>query len=84
MASSIRSNRLRRLREADGLSRAELATRVSSPYGNRRRVHERTIDRWERGTIPERHWHELATIFGVSVAYLLGLDRGPTDERDSA
>ena len=37
-------------------------------------VHERTITRWEEGSIPEKHWHELAEIFAVSVPHLLGMD----------
>lgn len=69
-------NRLAKLRAAYGLSQKELAARIPSARSGRASVHERTIDRWERGetSIPERHWHELATIFGVSVAHLLMLD----------
>lgn len=70
-------NRLARLREAQGLSQRELAAKVTSVYGagSGGPVQDRTIKRWEEGgAIPQRHWAQLADIFGVSIAYLLGLD----------
>lgn len=59
-------NRLARLREGQGLDRYELAKLIG--------VHERTIYRYEAGTsgIPDSTKGALATIFGVSIAYLMG------------
>lgn len=76
------ANRLRRLREAQGLSQQELADRITSSYGPCETVHKRTVDRWERGTIPGRHWPQLAELFGVSVSHLLGLDGPDGDNGD--
>ena len=68
-----RGNRLKELREA----------RFSGPTLDSRRkvagmmgVSERTIYRWETADtpIPPKHWALLSAIFGVSPAYLLGID----------
>ena len=68
-------NRLARLRAAQEISRSELA----ELFG----VHERTVYRWETGEtpIPEKHWERLSELFGVSVAYLLGLNGDDQTER---
>ena len=76
--------RLTRLRIRQGLTQAGLAallTDVTAP----------AIRRYEAGReeIPERLHHELAALFGVSVAHLLGLDRegaprrGPGSEAEA-
>lgn len=69
-------NRLQALREASGLTRAELAARLSSTHREGKHLNERTIRRWERQEtpIPQGRWEELSEIFGVSVAHLLGVD----------
>ncbi len=64
------TNRLPSLREAQGLTPKQLAQQLN--------VHPITVTRWERGDtgIPEKYWSLLSAIFGVSVAYLLGLENG--------
>ena|ERR1017187_9728682 len=81
-----RPNRLARLREAQGLSRTDLAQQITGlvqarsphPVGD---VSVFVVERWERGEvpIPERRRPDLAALFGVSVPYLLGTedDQGP-------
>jgi transcriptional regulator with XRE-family HTH domain len=71
------TNRLKRLRKAQGWSREQLAAHIPSDYGSRRgSIDSRRIRRWELGesSIPEKRWTELADLFGVSIAHLLGLD----------
>jgi hypothetical protein len=50
-----------------------------SPARTGEHLNVRTLDRWEAGeyTIPQRYWGELATLFGVSVDYLLGWSATP-------
>ena len=70
-------NRLARLREAQGLTQKELAALLPAVRKSREKtIDSRTVDRWEKGvtSIPDSRWHELADIFGVSVAHLLALD----------
>lgn len=74
-------NRLKSLREAQGLDRKGLASIIVSRDGGERgaqreHVSDRTVGRWETGevAIPQRYWAELAGIFRVSEAHLLGLD----------
>lgn len=69
-------NRLQVLREAAGLTRAELATRLSSTHRGCKHLNDRTIRRWENQEtpIPQNRWEELSELFGVSVAHLLGVD----------
>lgn len=63
-----KGNRVAELREAQGLTQTKLAAQCD--------VVEITVRRWEAGKpIPERQWARLTEIFGVSVAYLLGLDK---------
>jgi transcriptional regulator with XRE-family HTH domain len=59
-------NRIAQLRGASGLSRQDVATRLG--------VSERTVYRWETGesSVPDVTKLELAGMFGVSVAWLLG------------
>ena len=60
-------SRIESLRNASGLTRAQLADRLG--------VHARTIYRYERGDvqIPDEQKLEMARIFGgVSVPYLMG------------
>jgi transcriptional regulator with XRE-family HTH domain len=66
------SNRIAALRKAAGLSQAGLAARVSPP------VDKRTISRWENQevAIPDERKLELAGLFGVPAAHLLGWDDG--------
>ena len=66
-------HRLRRLRTRSGWTRARLAARLTDTTAL-------DVGRWETGReiIPESLWPELATLFGVSVDYLLGWD---TDRR---
>ena len=68
---------LRRLREAQGLTREQLAVQISAARRGEH-LNVRTLDRWESGesAIPESHWAELCELFGVSTAHLLGLDNG--------
>lgn len=70
------TNRIRELREAQGMSQRELAEAVDAP-------HDETIRRWERGTKPGgRYRPRLARALGVRVADL-GLDeRHRSDEGD--
>lgn len=58
-------NRLRELRQAQGLSKEQLAIEVG--------VAKETIDRWERGVydIPIQHARALAKRFSVSLSWLL-------------
>lgn len=76
-------NRIKRLREAqENMSRAELASRLESTYGDNagEPISERTIARWEStGRIPADRAIELAAIFGVSMDHLLGIDHVPGD-----
>lgn len=60
------ANRLRELREEDGLSASELARRID--------VHKSTIGRWETGKvqIPDEQKQKLAEMFKCSVAFLMG------------
>jgi len=67
-------NRLKRLREAQGLSRQELANELL--------VSDRTIRRWEQGSIPERYRERLAKRFGVSLSHLVGYDGHNGDDDD--
>lgn len=69
-------NNLGRLRGAQKLSQRELAAMLPSNRQQRDTIHERTIDRWERGTIPipQRYWQPLADIFGCSITHLLKLE----------
>lgn len=62
------ANNLRRLRVAAEISQEKLAREIN--------VANRTVVRWERGEsqIPAKHWGWLADRFGVSQAYLLGID----------
>jgi transcriptional regulator with XRE-family HTH domain len=62
-------NRLARLREIQGLSRTDIASRLGVKS-------ERTVYRWERGEtpIPDDHKLALADLFGVSVTWLMGWD----------
>ena len=84
MATTPRQNRLKRLREAqENMSRAELATRLESTYGDNAGdpISERTIARWEStGRIPSDRAIELAAIFGVSMDHLMGVDHVPDDD----
>lgn len=59
-------NRISMLSHMAGLSRQDLAERYD--------VHERTVERWERGTvqIPDERKLELAELFDVSPAFLMG------------
>jgi transcriptional regulator with XRE-family HTH domain len=67
------SNRLTILRQANKWSQRELAQRLA-PKPNGQHLHERTICRWEAGEsqIPDERKAELADVFGVSVAWLMG------------
>jgi transcriptional regulator with XRE-family HTH domain len=65
-------NRLRHLREAQGMSLRRLAAEVSAGPGEP--VDWTAVRMWERGRIPRRHRSQLADVFGVSVAHLLGTD----------
>lgn len=69
------SNRLKRLREAAGLSRKQLAAEMPSTYaGSHGPISERTIYRWEAGgSIPLSRAQWLAERFGCSIDHLLGL-----------
>ena len=58
-----RSNRLRELREVEGLGRSELAVEFG--------VESETIIRWEKGDIPTKWLRPLAARFGVSISHLL-------------
>lgn len=62
------TNRLSHLMKAQRLTTTEVAARIGK--------HEATVARWRKGqiAIPEKYWAQLAAIFGVSVAHLLGLD----------
>jgi transcriptional regulator with XRE-family HTH domain len=75
-----RPNRLHELRRAQHLTQKELAERIVSRYGgergrSRESISDATVARWEKtGPIPHSHQAELADIFKVTVAHLLGLD----------
>jgi len=68
VADVVSSNRLRALRERQGLSKDQLGTWVG--------VHARTIHRWEIGesAIPDYQKAFLADLFGVSIAHLMSWD----------
>jgi transcriptional regulator with XRE-family HTH domain len=63
---SIPQNRVRELRKARGLKPHDLAAKL--------RVDTSTITRWEsgRGAIPDHRKIQLANLFDVSVAYVMG------------
>jgi transcriptional regulator with XRE-family HTH domain len=63
-------NRLKELREEQGLSQADIA----SLTGKKTSI---TVDRWEKGAvpIPDSAKRQLSDRFGVTVEYLLGWDR---------
>jgi transcriptional regulator with XRE-family HTH domain len=67
-------NRLRSLRERQGLSKADLGAilRPEKPF------HTRTIYRWEIGenNIPDAYKARLCDLFGVSLDHLMGRDNG--------
>jgi transcriptional regulator with XRE-family HTH domain len=69
------ANRLRRLREAQSMSLRQLAAEVSTDQAQP--ITWMTVRGWERGQarVPQRHWSQLAEMFGVSVTHLLGVDR---------
>lgn len=78
--STRQTNRLKALRQADGLSQQDLAALIPAPTTRGgETIRYRTIERWESGesSIPEKYWGELAFIFRVSVTHLLGLDERP-------
>jgi len=81
MSPRQRIPNLRRLREAQGLTREQLAARLT-PARSGEHLNVRTLDRWEAGEsgIPETHWPELCEIFGVSVAFLLNWDDEPNGD----
>lgn len=60
-------NRIGRLRNGQGLTTTQLGAICE--------VHENTVRRWEQGAtpLPQKYWAQLSELFGVSVAYLLGL-----------
>jgi transcriptional regulator with XRE-family HTH domain len=62
-------NRLRELREEDGLAAAEVARRIDVDAG--------AISQWENGIsgIPDWRKQQLAEMFKVSVAFLMGWDQ---------
>lgn len=66
MARNRRENRLRELREQAELKAYDLAARF--------RVDPSTVVRWENGRsqVPDEVKLELAELYGVSVAYLMG------------
>ena len=79
MSPTERIPNLKRLREAQGLNRQQLADRITATTARGGpTITTRTLDRWESGEtpIPEKHWAELTELFGCSVAYLLGWDNG--------
>lgn len=63
MNDPIRANRLRELREAQGLLRVDLAAEF--------RVSEKTVQRWEEGEIPTKVLRAVAKRFSVSVSHLI-------------
>lgn len=82
-APSIQPDRLRRLRLAQGLTQEQLAARIPALFGTRVTVPVRMVAAWEQGDVPvpERYWHVLAGVFGVSVSHLLGTDE-PSEPRE--
>jgi transcriptional regulator with XRE-family HTH domain len=67
------ANRLVELRKQSGLLRSQIAGAL--------RVDQSTLWRWEHGaTIPDHKKLELAKLFGVSPAYLMGW----SDAREAA
>ena len=66
MTSTTAANRLRELRTARNLSLATLGERIG--------VHESTVSRWESGEsgIPDWRKEQIASIFGVSVPFMMG------------
>jgi transcriptional regulator with XRE-family HTH domain len=61
------TNRIASLRAASGLTRSDVAARLGLKS-------ERTVYRWETGEsgVPDASKLELAAMFGVSVAWLMG------------
>lgn len=70
LCMSLRENRIRRLRKAQGLTTTDLGSLCG--------VHENTVRRWESGTtgVPDKHKMRLSQIFGVSIVYLMGWPEG--------
>lgn len=64
----MRGDRLRQLRERDGMTRQELA--------NRLKVHASTVGHWETGAREPSNdtLAELSAVFNVSTDYLIGID----------
>ena len=64
-------NRIAQLRAASGLTRPDLAAKLGLEA-------ERTITRWETGEtgIPDHRKFQLAEMFGVSVAWMMGWENG--------
>lgn len=62
-------NRIRELREEQGLSQVALAKKLG--------VSRWTVKRWEEGEaqVPERRRIDLADVFAVSISFLMGYDR---------
>ena len=59
--------RLAELREEAGFKPYDISAKL--------RVHPQTVSRWESGgTIPDSRKFDLANLFGVSIAYLMGWD----------
>jgi transcriptional regulator with XRE-family HTH domain len=73
MTNPVTSNRLEELREQAALSRAGLADYLG--------IGEHQVRRWESGEtlIPTKHFPALVAKFGVTVDYLLGMDRQSTE-----
>lgn len=69
-------NRIRWFRESEDLSLRALSVRID-PSGNG--PDTRTINRWETGEngVPDYRKRDLARVFGVSIAFLMGWDDQP-------
>jgi DNA-binding transcriptional regulator YiaG len=72
------ANRIQLLREAAGLKPVDVASRIG--------VTERTAYRWEldQVQIPDTRKHELAALFHVSVAYLMGWENENSHDHPQA
>ncbi len=75
------TNRLRKLREVQGIAPERIALTLG--------VSRHTYDRWETGqtSIKDHHKQGLAELFGVSIPYLMGWDEAGwavTDPEKSA
>lgn len=83
LMDETQGERIRKLREAKGLSQTQLARMIDERLGNSTQLSKATVSKWETDqTTFIREIHTLAEVLGTDVAYLRwGPDRAPRPPR---